>query len=77
MKNQDSEAASISIQLTDLGPFATSSNNVLLSRTQTLAWRTRIMSTEGFSLLLSLPCYIVKLTLQITVKLNTDIFSLP
>ncbi|KAG2408680.1 uncharacterized protein HKW66_Vig0035020 [Vigna angularis] len=60
-KNQDSEATSISIQLTDLGSFATSSNNVLLSRTQTLAWRTRIMSTKG-STTFPGPIFVVSIT---------------
>ncbi|XP_057415880.1 uncharacterized protein LOC130710577 isoform X2 [Lotus japonicus] len=47
LKNQDLESAtSASIQL-DCGSFATSSIHLLLSKTQTLAWRTRIMSKEG------------------------------
>ncbi|XP_029127816.1 uncharacterized protein LOC109800070 isoform X2 [Cajanus cajan] len=50
-KNQDSEATSISIQLTDFGSFATSSNHLLLSQTQTLAWRSRIMSAEVYLLM--------------------------
>ncbi|KAK7251111.1 hypothetical protein RIF29_34030 [Crotalaria pallida] len=47
-KNQDSEAStSVSIQLADFGSFATSSIHLLLSQTQTIAQRTRIISNEG------------------------------
>ncbi|KAK7263059.1 hypothetical protein RJT34_30643 [Clitoria ternatea] len=47
-KSQDSGAAtSVSIQLADFGSLATSSIHLLLSQTQTLAWRTRIMSRDG------------------------------
>ncbi|KAE9614347.1 putative vacuolar protein sorting-associated protein [Lupinus albus] len=48
LKNQDSEAAtSVAMQLSDFGSFATTSIRFSLSQTQTLAWRTRIMSNEG------------------------------
>ncbi|KAK7359915.1 hypothetical protein VNO77_01883 [Canavalia gladiata] len=47
-KNQDPVAAtSVSIQLADFGSFATSAIQLLLSQTQTLAWKTRILSREG------------------------------
>ncbi|KAI5418217.1 hypothetical protein KIW84_042736 [Lathyrus oleraceus] len=47
-KVQDSETAiSVSIQLADDGSFATSPIHLLLPLTQTLAWKTQIMSREG------------------------------
>ncbi|KAK7346481.1 hypothetical protein VNO80_21001 [Phaseolus coccineus] len=74
-KNQDSEASSISIQLTDLGSFATSSNKVSLSRTQTLSWRTRIMSAEG-STTFPGPIFVVNITRNSEVGLSVVVSPL-
>lgn len=39
--------ALVTIQLSDLGSFATSSLDVYILKTQALAWRTRIVSLQG------------------------------
>ncbi|KAH1151426.1 hypothetical protein GYH30_045099 [Glycine max] len=74
-KHQASEATSISIQLTDFGSFATSSNHLLLSRTQTLAWRTRIMSTEG-STTFPGPMFVVNISRNSEVGLSVEVSPL-
>ncbi|KAL2333639.1 hypothetical protein Fmac_014852 [Flemingia macrophylla] len=74
-KNQDSEATSISIQLTDFGSFATSSNRVLLSKTETIAWRSRIMSTKGSRTFLG-PVFVVDISRNSEVGLSVEVSPL-
>jgi hypothetical protein len=50
LANQPPESKSlVTIQLSDLGSFATSSLDISILETQVLAWRTSIVSLQGMS----------------------------